>query len=150
MTLIRAPRWERILTVVVLGPLTIATGAVVAAVAFDPGTAASGFVVVLGSALVVPGTWITVRARRVGVSLSDETFRYRGFLLSWSAPRRQITAVLDDAFVEWRDERGVEHRRQVWLLTQVWEDDGTKFAPLWRWRREGLLLIRAWADARAV
>lgn len=147
MTVIRAPRWEQVLTVIVLGPLTIATGVVGTAMAIDSDPAATGFVFVLASALVGLGAWITVRARGVGVYLSDETLRYRGFLLSWSVPRQQVTSVLDDAFVEWRDDRGVEHRRQVWLLTQAREDDGTRFAPLWRWRREGLLRVRHWADA---
>lgn len=103
----------------------------------------------MGAAFAVVGVVLVVRAPRVAVRLSDDELRYDGFLLSWSAPRRQVTTVLDDAVVEWRDDHGVEHRRQIWLLTQAWEDDGTRFARLWRWRREGLLQVRAWADARA-
>lgn len=150
MTVVRPPRWQRVLNAIVMGPLMVIVGGFVASVAFEPEASARGFVFVLGSLFVVIGVWSLVRSRNVGVHLSDETLQYRGFLLSWSAPRAGITTVLDDAFVEWRDGRGDEHRRQMWLLARAWEDDGTKFAPLWRWRREGLLAVRGWAGARAV
>lgn len=150
MTVVRPPRWERVLNAVVMGPLMIIVGGVVASVAFVPEASAKAFVFVLGAAFVVVGVWGLLRVRHVGVHLSEDTLRYRGFLLSWSAPRAGITTVLDDAFVEWRDEHGDEHRRQMWLLAQAWEDDGTKFAPLWRWRREGLLAVRDWAGGRGL
>ena len=38
MTLVRAPRWERILTVVVLGPLVICTGIALLSVVVVPGS----------------------------------------------------------------------------------------------------------------
>lgn len=150
MTVIRPPRWERALNAIVVGPLMIIVGGFVASVAFEPEASAKGFEFVLGSVFVALGVWCLVRARHVGVHLSEETLLYRGFMFSWSAPRADITTVLDDAFVEWRDARGEEHRRQMWLLTQAREDDGTVFAPLWRWRREGLLQVRGWAGAPAV
>lgn len=150
MTVVRPPRWQRLLSAMVSGPLMVIVGGFVASVAFEPEASARGFVFVLGAVFVVIGVWSLVRARNVGVHLSGDTLEYRGFLFSWSAPRAGITTVLDDAFVEWRDGHGDEHRRQMWLLTQAWEDDGTKSAPLWRWRREGLLAVRDWADARAV
>ncbi|WP_439688989.1 hypothetical protein ACRQ4C_13415 [Curtobacterium sp. SP.BCp] len=150
MTIVRPPRWQRGLDAIVMGPLTIIVGGAVASVAFVPEASAKGFVFVLGSAFVVLGACGLIRVRHVGVHLSEDTLSYRGYVLSWQAPRAGITAVLDDAFVEWRDGRGGEHRRQMWLLTQAWEDDGTKFAPQWRWRREGLLAVREWAGARAV
>lgn len=150
MTIVRPPRWERLLNAIVLGPLMIIVGGFVTSVVFEPEASAKGFVFVLGSVFVVIGVWSLVRTRRVGVHLSEDTLRYHGFLLSWSAPRAGITTVLDDAFVEWRDRHGDEHRRQMWLLTRAAEDDGTTFAPLRRWRREGLLTVREWAGARAV
>jgi hypothetical protein len=150
VTVIRPPRWQRVLNAIVLGPLMIVVGGFVASVGFEPEASAKGFVFVLGAVSVAFGVWSLVRARHVGVHLSEDTLRYRGFLLSWSAPRAGITTVLDDAFVEWRDGRGDEHRRQMWLLTPAREDDGTQFAPVWRWRREGLLAVRGWAGARGV
>ncbi|WIE74951.1 hypothetical protein [Curtobacterium sp. MCSS17_007] len=150
MTLVRAPRWERILTVVVLGPLVICTGIALLSVVFIPGSSARATVGALGALLVITGSVLSVRASRVGVRLSDDELRYDGFLVSWRAPRDGITTVLDDGSVEWRDDRGAGQRRQIWLLTQAWEDDGTRFAQLWRWRREGLLRVRDWAAARAV
>lgn len=150
MTTIRPPRLDRILNLIVFGPVMIGTGVALASVAFVPGASARVFVFVLGVAFIAGGTWATARLRRVAVHLSDETLRYSGFLSSWTAPRAGITAVLDDAYVEWRDDRGVGHRRQIWLLTRAWEDDGTRFAPLWRWRREALLEVRAWAAAHEV
>jgi hypothetical protein len=116
VTTIRPPRLDRVLSVIVFGPVGIGTGVAVASVAFSPGASARAFVFVLGLVLAAIA----------------------------------ITTVLDDAFVEWRDDDGTEHRRQIWMLTQAWEDDGTKFAPLWRWRRAALLEVRAWAGARAV
>lgn len=150
MTAIRPPRLDRVLAFVAFCPVTIATGIALGSVAFVPGSSARGFILVLGVACVGIGVWVTIRLPRVAVRLTDDTLRYDGFLLSWSAPRSGITTVLDDAFVEWRDDSGTEHRRQIWMLTQAWEDDGTKFAPLWRWRRAALLEVRAWAGARAV
>lgn len=149
-TTIRQPRSDRVLNTVVFGPVAVGTGIVLASVAFVPGVSARVLCFVLGAAVVALGTVVSVRLPRVAVRLTDDRLEYVGFLLSWSAPRAGIDTVLDDAFVEWRDERGVEHRRQIGLLTRAWEDDGTRFAPLWRWRREGLLRVRAWADARAV
>ncbi|MBO9049592.1 hypothetical protein [Curtobacterium flaccumfaciens] len=150
MTTIRPPRLDRILSLIVFGPVMIGTGVALASVAFVPGTSAPVFVFLLSAAFIAGGTWATARTRHVAVHLSDDTLRYSGFLSSWTAPRAGITAVLDDAFVEWRDDHGAEHRRQIWLLTRAREDDGTKFAPLWRWRREALLEVRAWAAAREV
>ncbi|SFF62277.1 hypothetical protein [Curtobacterium sp. YR515] len=150
MIAIRPPRLDRVLAFVVLCPVMIGTGIALGSVAFVPGASARAFVLVLGVACVAIGVWATVRVPRVAVRLSDDALRYEGFLLSWTAPRSGITAVLDDAFVEWRDDGGTEHRRPIWMLTQAWEDDGTKFAPLWRWRRAALLEVRAWAGARAV
>jgi hypothetical protein len=148
-TTIRPPRLDRVLNTVVFGPVAVGTGIVLASVAFVPGVSARVFCFVLGAAVVALGTVVSVRLPRVAVRLTEDRLEYVGFLLSWSAPRAGIDTVLDDGFVEWRDERGVEHRRQIGLLTRAWEDDGTRFAPLWRWRREGLLRVRAWADARA-
>lgn len=150
MIAIRPPRLGRVLAFVVLCPVMIGTGIALGSVAFVPGASARAFVLVLGVAFVAIGVWATVRVPRVAVRLSDDVLRYEGFLLSWTAPRSGISAVLDDAFVEWRDDGGTEHRRQIWMLTQAWEADGTKFAPLWRWRRAALLEVRAWAGARAV
>lgn len=150
MTTIRPPRLDRVLNVIVFGPVIIGTGATLASVAFAPGASARVFLFVLGAACIAGGVWATARIRRVAVHLSDDTLRYSGFLVSWSASRAGITAVLDDAFVEWCDDLGIEHRRQMWLLTRAREDDGTKFAPLWRWRREALLQVRAWAAAHEV
>jgi hypothetical protein len=150
VTTIRPPRFERLLTLVVFGPVFIGIGITLAAVALVPGASSRGFVVVLGVAFVAGGLWTSIRQPRVAVHLSDDRLRYSGFFVSWDAPRAGITTVLDDAFVEWRDDHGVEHRRQMWLLTRAWEDDGTKFAPLWRWRREALLQVRAWAAAHEV
>lgn len=138
MTTIRPPLLDRILSLIVFGPVMIGTGVALASVAFVPGTSAPVFVFLLGAAFIAGGTWATARTRHVAVHLSDDTLRYSGILSSWTAPRAGITAVLDDAFVEWRDDHGAEHRRQIWLLTRAREDDGTKFAPLWRWRREAL------------
>jgi len=150
VTTIRPPRLDRILNRIVFGPVMIGTGVALAGVAFVPGASARVFVFVLGVAFIAGGTWATARLRRVAVHLCDDTLRYSGFLSSWTAPRAGITAVLDDASVEWHDDHGAEHRRQIWLLTRAREDDGTKFAPLWRWRREALLEVRAWAAAREV
>lgn len=150
MTTIRPPLLDRILSLIVFGPVMIGTGVALASVAFVPGTSAPVFVFLLGAAFIAGGTWATARTRHVAVHLSDDTLRYSGFLSSRTALRAGITAVLDDAFVEWRDDHGAEHRRQIWLLTRAREDDGTKFAPLWRWRREALLEVRAWAAAREV
>jgi hypothetical protein len=150
VTTIRPPRLERILNLIVFGPVMIGTGVALASVAFVPGASARVFVFVLGVAFIAGGTWATARLRRVAVHLSDKTLRYSGFLSSWTAPRAGVTAVLDDAYVEWRDDRGVDHRRQIWLLTRAWEDDGTRFAPLWRWRREALLEVQAWAATHGV
>ena len=148
--LIRPPRLDRVLTAVVFGPVVIGTGIVLASVAFDPGASAQVFCFVLGAAFVALGTVVSVRLPRVAVRLTEDRLEYVGFLVSWSAPRAGIDTVLDDAFVEWHDEHGADHRRQIGLLTRARDDDGAKTAPLWRWRREGLLQVRAWADARAV
>ena len=150
MTTIRPPRPDRILNLIVFGPVMIGTGVALAGVAFVPGASTRVFVVVLGAACIAGGIWATARTRHVAVHLSDDTLRYSGFFVSWTAPRAEITTVLDDAFVEWRDDHGAGHRRQIWLLTRAQEDDGTKFARLWRWRREALLEVRAWAAAREV
>lgn len=150
MTVIRPPRLDRVLAFIVFGPVMIGTGVGVGSVVFVPGASARAFVLVLGVVLVGVGAWSTIRLPRVAVRLSDDVLRYDGFFLSWSAPRTGISAVLDDASVEWRDAHGAEHLRQIWMLTQAWEDDGTTFAPLWRWRRAALLEVRAWAGARAV
>lgn len=145
MTTIRPPRLDRILNAVVFGPVFVGTGVAVAAVAFVPGASVRVVVFVLGAAFVAGGIWVTARLPRVAVHLSDDTLRYSGFLVSWEAPRSGITTVLDDAFVEWDDPSGAQRRRQIGMLTRAWQDDGTKFAPLWRWRREALLQVRAWA-----
>ncbi|PZE66347.1 MULTISPECIES: hypothetical protein [unclassified Curtobacterium] len=150
MTTIRPPRLDHVLTVVVSGPVIIGTGVTLASVAFVPGASARVFVFILGAAFIAGGIWATARTRHVAVHLSDDTLRYSGFFVSWTAPRAEITMVLDDAFVEWRDDHGAEHRRQIWLLTRAREDDGTKFAPLWRWRHEALLEVRAWVATREV
>ena len=150
MKTIRPPRLDRVLNIIVFGPVGIGTGTAVVSVAFSPGASARVFVFILGVVFAAIATWVLVRLPRLGVQLCGDTLRYHGFLISWSAPRDGITTVLDDAFVEWRDDGGTEHRRQIWMLTQAWEDDGTKFAPLWRWRRAALLEVRAWAGARAV
>ncbi|WIB76735.1 hypothetical protein DEJ28_13890 [Curtobacterium sp. MCPF17_002] len=145
MTTVRAPRWERIANAVVFGPVMVGTGIVLAWVTSVPESSAKGFVLVLGVALVAAGVLVAVRAPRVAVHLSEDTLRYDGFLISWEARRADITSVLDDAFVEWRDSTGTQHRRQLWLLVRAWEDDGTRFARLWRWRRTGLMQVREWA-----
>ncbi|WP_420368504.1 hypothetical protein [Curtobacterium sp. L1-20] len=149
-TVVRPPRLDRVLFVVAFGPVGIGTGIAVASVAFVPGASARVFCFVLGAAFVAVGTVVSVRLPRVGIRMTDDRLEYVGFLVSWRAPRSGIRAVLDDAFVEWRDEHDVEHRRQLWVLTPAYEDDGTVFARYWRWRRAGLLQVRAWADARAV
>jgi len=138
------------LAVVLFGPVVIGTGVAVAIAAVVSGASARGVVVVLGAALVVVGIWAVVRLPRVAVHLSDDTLRYSGFLVSWTAPRGEITAVLDDAHIEWREPSGARRRRQIWMLNQAWEDDGTRFASVWRWRREALLEVRDWALARTV
>ena len=150
MTTLRPPRLDRVLAFIVFGPVWIGTGLALASVAFVPGASARVFVLVVGAAFVAGGIWTTIRLSRVAVHLSDDTLRYDGLLVSWTAPRAGISAVLDDAFVEWRDASGAEHRRQIWMLTMAWRDDGTKFAPLWRWRREALIDVRRWAGAPAV
>ena len=146
---IRAPEWERGANTAALGPLQIVVGAVLIAVAFVPEASARVFIVALGVLMVGFGAWTTARARRVAVRLGDEELRYDGYVLSWSVPRAQITTVLDDGYVEWVDETGHQRRRQIGLLTKAYEDDGTKFAPDWIWRREGLLRVREWAGDRA-
>lgn len=150
MTTIRPPRLDRVLNLIVFGPVFIGTGIAVAAVAFVPGASARVFVFVLGTVFVVSGAWVTIRLPRVAIHLSEDELRYVGFLVSWRVPRSGITTVLDDAFVEWHDAAGTEHRRQLWLLTRAYRDDGTVFARYWRWRREALLQVRDWAGARAV
>jgi hypothetical protein len=146
---IRAPRWERTADAAALGPLQVVVGVVLIGVTFVPAASARVFVVVLGTLFVGSGLWMTFRARRVAVHLHDQVLRYDGYVLSWSVPRVQITTVLDDGFVEWADDVGRQHRRQIWLLTKAHRDDGTRSAPYWIWRREGLLRIREWAEARA-
>jgi len=138
-----------VLSAVTFGPVVIGTGVVLASVPFVPGASARVFCFVLGAAFVVVGVVASVRLPRVAIRLTDEWLEYVGFLVSWRAPRSAITTVLDDGFVEWRDAAGRGHRRQLWLLTPAYEDDGTVFARYWRWRRAGLLQVRAWADARA-
>ncbi|MCS6562389.1 MULTISPECIES: hypothetical protein [Curtobacterium] len=146
MTVVRPPRWELVLTTSTLWILS-AIGAATAAAGIVHGDV---LLVVVGSVCAVPGGWAAVRAPRVGVRLAADQLRYEGWLVGWTAPRQAITVVLDDGSVEWRDGRGVEQRRHMAMLAQAWEDDGTKFAPYWRWRREGLLQVRQWAGARAV
>ena len=146
MTTIRPPRWEAVPTTCSLW-LLAATCTGMALAGIVEGTV---LITVIGSIGAVPSTWAAFRAPRVGVGLDADRLRYRGWVVWWTVPREAITAVLVDAFVEWRDDSGTEHRRQIWMLTQAWEDDGTKFAPLWRWRRAALLEVRAWAGARAV
>jgi hypothetical protein len=146
---VRAPAGERTTNAVALGPLPIGVGAALIGVAFVPETSARVLVAVLGVIMVVFGAWTTSRARRVAVRLGDQELRYDGYVLSWSVPRAQITTVLDDGYVEWVDDAGRQRRRQIGLLTKAREDDGTKFAPYWIWRREGLLRVREWASGRA-
>lgn len=147
---IRMPRLDRVLSAVVFGPVGIGTGIAVASVAFAPGASARVSCLVLGAAFAALGTVVSVRLPHVAVRLTEDRLEVVGFLLSWTAPRDGITTVLDDAFVEWHDDHGIERRRQMWMLTQAWEDDGSPFARYWRWRREALLQVRAWAGARAV
>lgn len=135
---------------IVSGPVGIGSGVALTSVALVPDAPARGLVLVLGVALTTIAIWISIRLPRLGVHLSGETLRYDGFLVSWSVRRDAIRTVLDDGFVEWSDDSGREHRRQVWMLAQAWEDDGTKFARSWRWRRAALLEVRAWAGARSV
>lgn len=150
MTTIRLPRLDRVLALVVFGPVWIGTGIALVSVAFVPGSSAHVFVVVLGAVFVAGGIWTSSRVPRVGVQLTEDTLRYDGYLLSWSAPRAGVSAVLDDGFVEWHDGAGAEHRRQIWMLTQARKDDGSRFARYWLWRREALLDVRQWAGARGV
>lgn len=56
---------------------------------------------------------MSVRLPRLAVRLTEDRLEYVGFLLSWSAPRAGIDTVLDVAFVEWHDEHGIDHRRQI-------------------------------------
>lgn len=149
MTTVRPPRLDRVLYVIVFGPVWIGTGTAIALAGLSPDAASRVFLVVLGTVFVVTGVAIVVRLRRVAIHLSDDTLRYDGFLVSWSAPRAGITVVLDDTSVEWHDPSGHEHRRQLWMLAPAYRDDGTVFARHWRWRREGLLQVRAWAAASA-
>ena len=149
MTTIRPPRLDRVLAVIVFGPVWMGTGTAIALAGLSPDAASRVFLVVLGAALVVTGVVLVVRLRRVAIHLSDDTLRYVGFLVSWSAPRAGITAVLDDTSVEWRDAAGHGRRRQLWVLAPAYRDDGTVFARHWRWRREGLLTVRDWSGARA-
>jgi hypothetical protein len=144
-TTIRPPRLDRILFVIVFGPVWIGTGLTLVSLALDPEASARAFLVVLGAVFVMSGVWLLVRLPRVAIHLSDDTLRYDGFLVSWSVPRAGITAVIDDTYVEWRDLSGNDRRRQLGMLAPAHRDDGTKFAPYWRWRREGLLQVRAWA-----
>jgi hypothetical protein len=144
-TTIRPPKLDRVLNAIVMGPVFIGTGIAIALAATAPDASARAFLVVLGVAFVATGIWLTSRLPRLAVHLTDDELRYHGFLVSWTAPREGITAVLDDAWVEWRDPAGRGRRRQLGLLTRAWEDDGTTFAPRWRWRREALLQVRAWA-----
>lgn len=146
---IRAPARERSANTAALGPLQIVVGGVLVGVAFVPEASARVFVGILGLVMVGFGVWTTARARRVAVHLGDQELRYDGYVLSWSVPRAQITTVLDDGYVEWVDDAGRQRRRQIGLLTKAYEDDGSKFAPYWIWRREKLLRVREWADARA-
>ncbi|WP_267423986.1 MULTISPECIES: hypothetical protein [unclassified Curtobacterium] len=143
-TTIRPPKLDRVINVIVMGPVFIGTGVTIALAATSPDASARVFLVVLGAVFVATGIWLTSRLPRVAVHLTDDALRYDGFLVSWTLPRSGITAVLDDAWVEWRDTAGRERRRQIGLLTRAWEDDGTKFAPYWRWRREALLRVREW------
>jgi hypothetical protein len=146
---VRAPARERTANTVALGPLPIGVGAVLVGVAFVREASARVLVAVLGVVVMAFGAWTTSRARRVSVRLGDQELRYDGYLLSWSVPRAQITTVLDDGYVEWVDDTGRQRRRQIGLLTKAYEDDGTKFAPHWIWRRDGLLRVREWAGGRA-
>lgn len=113
MTAIRPPRLDRVLGFVAFCPVMIGAGIALSSVAFVPGSSARGFVLVLGVVFVGIGVWGTIRLPRVAVRLTDDMLRYDGFLMRWSVPRSGITVVLDDAFVEWRDDRGTEHRRQI-------------------------------------
>ncbi|MBF4583443.1 hypothetical protein ITJ54_12270 [Curtobacterium sp. VKM Ac-2865] len=144
-TTIRPPKLDRVLNVIVMGPVFMGTGVAIALAATSPDASARVFLAVRGAVFVATGIWLTSRLPRVSVQLLDDELRYDGFLVSWTLPREGITAVLDDAWVEWRDPAGRERRRQIGLLTRAWEDDGTKFAPYWRWRREALLQVREWA-----
>ena len=134
-TTIRPPKLDCVLNAIVMGPVLAGTGVAIALAATAPDASARVFLVVLGAAFVATGIWLTSRLPRVAVHLADDELRYDGFLVSWTIPRAGITAVLDDAWVEWRDTAGRDRRRQIGLLTRAWEDDGTKFARYWRWRR---------------
>ncbi|ROP61163.1 hypothetical protein [Curtobacterium sp. ZW137] len=146
---LRASRWERIANLV-MGAVLALMGLSSPLLFLVPGSSARVFCVALGALFAVAGITLTVRALRVAVVLDTDELRYTGFFASATIPRDAITTVLDDCTVEWRSADGRERRTALWVFRPAYVDDGTKFAPYWRWRRAGLLRVRQWAGARAV
>jgi len=146
---LRASRWERIANLV-MGAVLALMGLSSPLIFLVPGSSARVFCVVLGALFAVAGITLTVRALRVAVVLDTDELRYTGFFASTTIPRDAITTVLDDCTVEWRSPDGRERRTALWVFRPAYVDDGTNFAPYWRWRRAGLLRVRQWAGARAV
>lgn len=146
---LRASRWERIANLV-MGAVLALMGLSSPLLFVVPGSSARVFCVVLGGLLAIAGIVLTVRALRVAVVLDVDELRYTGFFVSTTIPKSAITTVLDDCTVEWRSPDGRERRTALWVFRPAYVDDGTKFAPYWRWRREGLVRVREWAGARAV
>ncbi|MET0303769.1 MAG: hypothetical protein ABW040_06940 [Microbacteriaceae bacterium] len=144
--LLHAPRWERIATAV-LYLLVGVGGAAMPLLALYPEAHAPTLFVV-GGILALIGFVVGVRAPRVGISLRDESMTYVGFLHTRTIPRDVITAVTDIATVEWRSADGRRRVTGLGILRPAYEDDGTRFARFWRWRREALVRVREWAETR--
>jgi hypothetical protein len=148
VVVLRAPRWQRVLTLVV-DLIVAASGLVFLSLAWIPG-ASVGFVIGIGGAFVVLGVLLAARALRVSVTLTDDTLRSVGNVVTTTIPRAGITVVLDDATVEWRTATGAERRTALWVFRPSSADDHSLFAAAWRWRWDGLMRVREWAHARAV
>ncbi|WP_439692379.1 hypothetical protein ACRQ4B_15990 [Curtobacterium sp. SP.BCo] len=152
MTTIVAPRWERIANGVLFAFFTVA-GPFIGSAVFVPGSSAHGLLVSIAVVFVAIGVWGLARSPRVAVHLTDDELLIVGFFTTATIPRDAITVVLDDCTVEWTppDHGDVRGRRSaIWLFRPAYQDDGSPFARFWRWRRDGLLQVRAWAHARAV
>jgi len=108
--------------------------------------ASAGVAMAFGVVWAAIGLVVGLRSPRVGVTLTHDQLRYVGFLRTTTIPRRAITAVTDDATVEWMPDPGLGRSTALGIFRPAYEDDGTVFARSWVWRRQGLERVQRWAE----
>lgn len=70
-------------------------------------------------ALVVAGIFVAVRLVRSGIIITADTIRIRGFFISRTLRRDQVTSVETFPFIDWKDSSGGPRRSCVFTFLGV-------------------------------